>query len=126
MVPGTGRAGGGERALPLLVALDEPPSAVFCYNDMTAIGLIHAARQMGLSVPEDLAVVGFDDIPFASFVQPPLTTVAQPMAEMGRQALEMVLSLIGDGESKASQVTNIVVQGTLVIRESSGAEVRST
>lgn len=126
VVPGTGRAGGGERALPVLTALDEPPTAVFCYNDMTAIGLIHAARQMDLPVPEALAVVGFDDIPFASFVQPPLTTVAQPMSEMGKQALEMVLSLIDDGDSNRGQVTNIVVQGTLIVRESSVAEKRST
>jgi len=126
VVPGTGRAGGGERALPVLTALDEPPTAVFCYNDMTAIGLIHAARQMGLPVPEALAVVGFDDILFASFVQPPLTTVAQPMSEMGKQALEMVLSLIDDGDSSRGRVTNIVVQGTLIVRESSVAERRST
>jgi len=112
--------------LPVLTALDEPPTAVFCYNDMTAIGLIHAARQMGLPVPEALAVVGFDDILFASFVQPPLTTVAQPMSEMGKQALEMVLSLIDDGDSSRGRVTNIVVQGTLIVRESSVAERRST
>ena len=56
---------------------------------MTAIGLITAARQAGLCVPKDLAVVGFDDIPFAAFCYPPLTTVAQPKVEMGQLAMKL-------------------------------------
>ncbi len=118
VAPGTGRAGSGERALPRLLALDEPPTALFCYNDMTAIGLLRAARQRGLSVPRDLAVVGFDDIPFASYVQPSLTTVVQPMDEMGRLAVEMVLALT-HGEPDGSETANVIVQGTLIVRESS-------
>jgi DNA-binding LacI/PurR family transcriptional regulator len=117
---GTGRLDGGEHALPGLIAFDERPTAVFCYNDMTAIGLLRAARETGVSVPLDLAVVGFDDISLSSYVQPPLTTVAQPTASMGRQALEMVLALIANGGAGASLVSNIVVQGQLVVRESSG------
>lgn len=115
IVTGTGRVGGGERALPQLMALDPPPSAVFCYNDLTAIGLIHAARQHGLSVPRDLSVVGFDDILLASYISPPLTTVAQPMDEMGRRAVQMALALIPGGQA---QVSDIVLQGRLVVRES--------
>jgi DNA-binding LacI/PurR family transcriptional regulator len=120
VVPGTGRTGGGERALPKLSALDEPPSAIFCYNDMTAIGLLRAARWAGLSIPRDLAVVGFDDIPFASYVYPSLTTVAQPKAEMGRQAMQMVLDLIEAEAPTDLAVSNVVVEGKLVVRESSG------
>lgn len=119
IVPGTGGAGGGERALPTLVKLDDPPSAVFCYNDMTAIGLLRAARAAGLSVPADLAVVGFDDILLASYVCPPLTTIAQPKAEMGQTAVEMALALIAAEDSGECQVSNTVVQGQLVVRESS-------
>jgi DNA-binding LacI/PurR family transcriptional regulator len=118
VVAGTGRAGGGERALPQLLALSEPPSAVFCYNDMTAIGLLRAARQAGLSVPRDLSIVGFDDIPFASYVQPPLTTIAQPMAELGRQAMQMVLALMPEADGRG-RVSNVLVEGRLVVRESS-------
>jgi len=124
VVPGTGRAGGGERALPRLLAADRPPTAVFCYNDLTAIGLIRAAHHAGLAVPDDLAVVGFDDIPFASYVEPPLTTVAQPTREMGRQAMKMALALIDREDHQLASFSNIVLQGTLIVRESSGATQR--
>ena len=124
VAPGTGRASGGERALAYLMALDGPPTAAFCYNDMTAVGLLGSARRAGLSVPDDLAVVGFDDIPFASYVQPPLTTIAQPMLDMGRRAMDMVLALMANGGPGNGRVSNVVVQGRLIVRESSGAKVR--
>jgi DNA-binding LacI/PurR family transcriptional regulator len=124
VIPGTGGTEGGERALPKLVAMDESPSAVFCYNDMTAIGLLRAARQADLSIPRDLAVVGFDDIPFASYVHPSLTTVAQPKAEMGRQAMQMVLDLMEAEDPIELAASNVVVQGKLIVRESSGVVKR--
>jgi DNA-binding LacI/PurR family transcriptional regulator len=126
VILGTGRVDGGEEALPLLMALDEPPTAVFCYNDMTAIGLLGAARKARLSIPCDLAVVGFDDIPFASYVQPPLTTVAQPKPKMGKMAMEMVLALMADGDDNARSISNVTVQGRLIVRESSGGRVHPT
>ncbi len=119
IVRGNGRADGGEQALKALIELSQPPSAVFCYNDMTAIGLMHAARQVGLSVPRDMAVVGFDDIPFASYFYPPLTTIAQPKVEMGRLAMKMTLSLMTIGEENhEEEISNVVVRGTLVVRAS--------
>jgi len=119
ILSGNGRLDGGERALDTLVGLVEPPTAVFCYNDMTAIGLISAARRAGLSVPEDLAVVGFDDIPLAVHVYPPLTTIAQPQRDMGRQAMNMALALMAVDDS-TTPFSDIVVKGRLVVRESSG------
>jgi LacI family repressor for deo operon, udp, cdd, tsx, nupC, and nupG len=116
VVPGNGRLNGGERALQALTSLDSPPSAVFCYNDMTAIGLLCAARQAGLCVPEDLAMVGFDDVPLAKYVCPPLTTVAQPQRDMGRKAMNMALALIAAGES-TTPFADIVVKGRLIVRE---------
>ncbi len=117
-IAGDGRATGGERALPALLALAPRPSAAFCYNDMTAIGLIAAARRAGLAVPQELAVVGFDDIPFAALTYPALTTVAQPKHEMGRRAVERALALLsGD----ATQPDHLSLQGQLIVRESSGA-----
>ncbi len=103
----------------ILAGLSPLPSAVFCYNDMTAVGLMTAARQVGLSVPQDLAVVGFDDIPFARHCHPPLTTIAQPKIEMGQLAMKMALSLmtIGD-ESTEEELSNVVVRGELVVRAS--------
>ena len=124
VVSGDGRLEGGERALHALIRLAEPPTAVFCYNDMTAIGLLSAARQAGLSVPGDLAVVGFDDIPFASHVTPPLTTVAQPQRDMGRQAMNMSLALIAADDSTAP-FSDVTVKGKLVVRESSGGKRNS-
>jgi len=119
VVPGNGRINGGERALHTLAGLAERPTAVFCYNDMTAIGLISAARQAGVSAPEDLAVVGFDDIPLAAHTYPPLTTIAQPQRDMGRQAMDMALALMTAGDS-TTPFSDIVVKGKLVVRESSG------
>jgi DNA-binding LacI/PurR family transcriptional regulator len=120
VLPGTGRADGGEEALPQILGLRKPPTAVFCYNDMTAIGLLRAAQEADLRLPQDLAVAGFDDIPFAAYVRPPLTTVAQPMPEMGEQAMDMVLALTAAGAPGSAVVSNAVVEGRLVVRESSG------
>jgi len=119
IVPGNGRSDGGERAMERLAGLRPLPSAVFCYNDMTAVGLMTAARRVGLSVPQDLAVVGFDDIPFARYCHPPLTTIAQPKIDMGQLAMKMALSLmtIGD-ESAKEELSNVVVQGELIVRAS--------
>ncbi len=118
VVHGNGRLDGGERALRTLARLVELPTAVFCYNDITAIGLISAARQAGLAVPDDLAVVGFDDIPLAAHVYPSLTTVAQPQRDMGRQAMNMALALMTADDS-AMPLSDIVVKGRLIVRASS-------
>ena len=120
IVPGTGRPSGGQKALPMLIALDDPPTAVFCYNDMTAIGLMGAAREAGLSLPRDLAVVGFDDIVFAQFAHPPLTTIAQPIAGLGQGAMEMLLALLLDDGRGQPPVTNVTIRGKLIVRASSG------
>ncbi len=116
VVHGTGSPTGGEIALPALLSLQDKPTAVFCYNDMTAIGLLRSARQKGVVVPRDLAVVGFDDIALASYVCPALTTVAQPLERMGRGAMQMVLDLL-EGDDPAG-VTDTVIRGRLVVRES--------
>lgn len=118
VLQGNGRASGGERAWTQLLALEGAPDAAFCYNDLTAIGLMRAARKCGRVIPRDLALVGFDDIPFASYVQPSLTTVAQPKDEMGRQAVQMVLGLMASGEPGVPAVSDVIVQGRLIVRES--------
>jgi len=120
VLSGTGRTDGGEQAAQQLLGLAALPTAVFCYNDMTAIGLLRALRRAGLQVPQDMSVVGFDDIPFAAYVHPPLTTVAQPKFEMGRQAMQMLLTLMAATSPAETTVTDIVVCGQLIVRESSG------
>lgn len=120
VVEGTGRANGGEQALPRLRSMVDPPTAAFCYNDMTAVGLIHAAREAGLLLPDDLAVVGFDDVFFARYVHPSLTTIAQPIADLGRGAVETVLALLSDEVPSSVPSADHTVQGRLVVRASSG------
>jgi DNA-binding LacI/PurR family transcriptional regulator len=119
VVAGTGRVGGGERAFPQLMACHNPPTAVFCYNDLTAIGLLQVAREAGVPIPQKLAVVGFDDISLAPYVCPSLTTVAQPKTEMGQQAMKMALALISAQDSTTEGITDLVLKGQLVVRESS-------
>jgi DNA-binding LacI/PurR family transcriptional regulator len=120
VIPGTGQVDGGERALPELLAQEERPTAAVCYNDMTAIGLMRAARRGNLPVPGDLSVVGFDDIPFASLTHPALTTIAQPTRKMGQQAVQMALELMGTEDLGKHDVSDVVVKGQLIVRESSG------
>ena len=87
----------GIEAAEQLLALPEPPTAIFGFNDNVAIGALHAARRRGLSVPDDLSVVGFDDTSQAEIVIPTLTSVRQPLAEMGRMGVSLLLRLL-DGQ----------------------------
>lgn len=98
-----------------LLALPELPTAVFCCNDMTAIGVGSAIARHGLSVPDDISLLGFDDIPFASMVTPPLSTVRQPDYDMGRLACNMLFEMI-EGEHK--EAMNITLQPKLIERAS--------
>lgn len=102
-------------AIATRVAQDKA-DAVVCYDDKLALSVMDGLRQLGVRVPEDMAVVGFDDIPFAALANPRLTTVAQPSAEMGRRAVQMLLAAIERGSLPASEVHPV----RLVIRESSG------
>src|SRR5581483_6691204 len=86
--------GGGARAAAQLLDLPTPPTAIFAFNDNLAIGAIQEARARGMHVPEDLSVVGFDDSEHAIIVSPALTTVRQPLAEMGRTAVSLLTRLI--------------------------------
>lgn len=120
VAPGDGKMDAGMAALPALMHLTKRPTAIFCYNDMTAIGVLRAARQLALNVPRDLSIVGFDDISFASFVQPPLTTIAQPQFEMGQQAMRMLLTAMS--QPSRAPVANILIKGKLIVRESTRAK----
>jgi DNA-binding LacI/PurR family transcriptional regulator len=104
-------------AMNKLLSLPTPPTAVFCYNDMTALGVLRAIHMRGLRVPSDISVIGFDDLFFASYTQPRLTTVRQPMRQMGRMALESLLHLMS-GEQAAQSIN---VPAELIIRESTAA-----
>lgn len=93
-------------------------SAVFAYNDISAIGAIWAFREAGLRVPEDVSVVGFDDIPGAAYANPALTTVRQPLLRMGQIAAQTLIERI---EERGSYRPEIAIEPEFVVRESSGA-----
>ena len=93
------------------------PSAVFAANDMMAIGCLAALAELGVAVPDDIAVAGFDDIPLAAFVRPGLTTMHVPIVELGRGAVSRLAEYIARPESRAAAAT---LPTELVIRESSG------
>jgi len=114
VVHGDGKPEGGRQAMEKLLALPMPPTAVFCYNDMSALGALRALYGHGINVPDDISIVGFDDLAIASYTSPLLTTVGQPKQQMGRMAMETMLKLISGVDTKA----NIKVYGELIIRES--------
>ena len=93
-------------------------TAVFCFNDISAVGAIRALKDSGLDVPGDVSVVGFDDIFSAAFATPSLTTVRQPLEEMGRRGAQVLLERIADREKKFT--AEIVMSPELVVRESTG------
>lgn len=109
---GDGKPEGGEQAMAHLLELRPRPTAVFCYNDMSALGAMRRLRAEGLKIPDDFSVVGFDDLYLSRYLDPPLTTVAQPMRQMGRMAMETLLKIF-DGERSAH---NLRVQGQLIVR----------
>jgi LacI family transcriptional regulator len=117
-LPGFFTETSGHEAAQQILAMRSRPSAVFAANDSMAIGALSAFRDAGLRVPEDVAIVGFDDIPIARFLTPPLTTVRVEIAELGRRAVGHVVGSLengGDGAKKRD-----VIKTTLVVRESCG------
>ena len=104
-----------EAAANALLDLPDPPTAIFAFNDNVAVGVMSAARARGLSIPDDLSVVGFDDSELAEIVVPGLTTVRQPLAEMGRIAVSLLMRLL---ENQRVDALRIELATKLVVRES--------
>ena len=111
---GDGKPEGAETAIADLLALPQPPTAVFCYNDLSALGAMRQIRNRGLRIPADISVVGFDDLYISQYTDPPLTTVRQPMRQMGRMAMETLLQIFAGAESGH----DIKVPGELIVRQS--------
>jgi LacI family transcriptional regulator len=101
----------------LLQSVDPPPTAIFASNDLSAFGAMDAVREFGLRIPEDISVIGFDDIPQASLVYPKLTTVRQPLEQMGRVAVKLLLEQIEDPSRPPQRIT---LPTELVVRDSCG------
>lgn len=105
----------GKEAATKLLTLTNPPSAVVAFNDMVAIGVMEGAKEMGFKIPQDLSVIGFDDTIIASVTDPPLTTMAQPIYQMGSYAIDRLVGLI---KGEGGGVKRLVLEARLVVRRS--------
>ena len=117
VVGGDEHVEGGMRATELLLARRPMPTAIVCYNDLTAVGALRAIRAAGLRVPDDVSVVGFDDVELSAWTDPPLTTVRQPTDALGRWAVEQLTSASPSSE----RGERVVLEPTLVVRASTAA-----
>jgi LacI family repressor for deo operon, udp, cdd, tsx, nupC, and nupG len=105
----------GIRGLDSLLARGERFTAVFCSNDEMALGSMRALKSHERRVPEDVSVVGFDDIRFARYSDPPLTTIAQPMGDLGREAMSMLIEILTGADvppRKRILPTQLIVRGS--------------
>jgi LacI family transcriptional regulator len=92
-----------------------PPSAIFTANDVSAIAAMEAARSLGLAVPRDLSLIGFDNVPESALCEPPLTTIEQPIQQMGFEAVELLIGLVEKRPDLATQrllPTKLIVRGS--------------
>jgi LacI family transcriptional regulator len=115
-------AGGAKVITALLDEGRQLPRAIVCANDQTALGAIHALARRGIKVPQEVAVTGFDDVPVARHLHPPLTTVRQPMQELGAMAFDVLFAKISTGKAQP----DVVLPVQLIIRESCGCTTRAS
>jgi LacI family transcriptional regulator len=114
-VEGNFEVSSGVSAAQQLLDLPEQPTAIFSFNDNMAIGAMQTARARGVRVPEDLSIVGFDDLEEAAIVTPALTTIRQPLAEMGRIAISLLMRLL---DNQRLEALHVELGTRLVVRES--------
>jgi LacI family transcriptional regulator len=117
IISGNFRVESGHQIVQELLAFPNPPTAVFASNDLMAIGAMRAVTQKGLRVPEDVSIVGFDDIELASYISPALTTVRQPKMEMGKTAVDLLIKQTQEGNRTASLT---ILNNELIVRDSTG------
>ncbi len=120
VVPGDFSIESGVAAVEQLLTRSDPPTAVFCFSDRSAFGVIEGARRHRISVPHQLSVVGFDDIQFARYMDPPLTTIAQPMRAMGETTVHLLLRILADNSTAPASIT---LPHTLTVRASTAPRV---
>lgn len=108
----------GAQSFAALMELPHPPTAIFSHNDVMAVGAIWQAKQLGLRIPQDVSLVGFDDLKLSQFCDPPLTTVAQPRYQIGQQAMLLLLEQL---QGHSVQSGSRLLDTELIIRESTAA-----
>jgi len=115
----------GIKALAYLAGLKRRPTAIMCSNDMTAIGVMREAYERGISIPQDLSVIGFDDIRLAQFIIPPLTTIQMSQTELARMAFKALLAEV-EVETQAETGSEYVLETDLVLRKSTAMASQKT
>lgn len=115
------REGGGYEGMKALLALPQRPTAVFVANNLMTLGAFRALHEAGVRIPQELALVGFDDMPWATSLNPPLTAVSQPSQEIGSAAAELLLDRIARPDRAIRQ---LILETTLVVRASCGASLQ--
>jgi LacI family transcriptional regulator len=114
---------GGWRGARALLALKHPPSVIFAANDAMAVGALSALREAGIDVPRHIGVVGFDDIPVARFLHPPLTSVRVGIAALGERGAVLLLHALAERSPPGTAPRSVVLPTELVVRDSCGANV---
>jgi len=115
----------GDQSVDHFMKLSDPPTAIVCFNDMLAIGILRGCRRAGVRVPDDLSITGFDNIAFSAFTSPPLTTFDQPKYSIGDEAAQLLLDLLENGNGKAPEnATTKILKGRLLVRGSTGVPSR--
>jgi DNA-binding LacI/PurR family transcriptional regulator len=101
-----------------LLDISPPPTALFCTNNLMTVGALQTLREQRVRIPEDLSLVGYDDMEWWTLTQPPLTTVGQPVYDLGREAMRLLLGQIG--REKARRPQRVVLKPELILRDSCG------
>lgn len=108
----------GKLGFEYFLKLSDPPTAIMCFNDMLAIGLLRSCNLAGIKVPEDISITGFDNITFSAFTNPPLTTLDQPKYSIGNEAAHLLLDLLRNLENSNTTHNEKILKGRLLVRES--------
>ncbi len=122
LVPGTGTMDGAYQAASAFFREKRIPTALFCHNDLCAMGVLRAAHEYGMNVPGDLSIIGFDNIEMSAFTYPPLTTIEQPTEDIAEKLVNLLFQRMKEPFKNSEQ---ILVQPRLVVRESIGAPARN-
>jgi DNA-binding LacI/PurR family transcriptional regulator len=101
-------------------------TALFCGNDLIAVGAMQAIESIGLKVPDDIAIVGYDDINLSSMIKPALTTIRQPIKQMAKSAVDLLVEMIETRDLQVNSPKHLMFQMELVIRESSGSMLKES
>jgi LacI family repressor for deo operon, udp, cdd, tsx, nupC, and nupG len=120
IVPGDFSVDSGHAAATALLAATPAPTAIFCFSDQMALGALAACRDLGIRVPDDLSIVGFDDLASSRYLTPPLTTIRQPMREIGERAVNLLLAIIERADVPLQQT----LEFSLMVRGSTAAPRR--